>query len=114
MMLRYGRGWDDGCMDVDCDGYGMGVMSILCMWRLSTTCYNLTFHSLSPTYPLLPTPSPPYYQAHKARIMGEHVADYMREMEEDDEENYRKHFSKYLEAEIEADDFEELFEKVLG
>lgn len=49
---------------------------------------------------------------HKDRIMGEHVADYMREMEEDDEENYKKHFSKYLEAEIEADDIEELYEKV--
>lgn len=51
-------------------------------------------------------------ETHKARIMGEHVADYMREMEEDDEENYRKHFAKYLEAEIEADDIEEVMEKV--
>lgn len=49
---------------------------------------------------------------HKARIMGEHVADYMREMEEDDEENYQKHFSKYLAADLEADDLEELYEKV--
>jgi large subunit ribosomal protein L5e len=50
--------------------------------------------------------------AHKAHIMGEHVADYMREMEEDDEENYRKHFAKYLEVDVEADDLEELYEKV--
>jgi large subunit ribosomal protein L5e len=49
---------------------------------------------------------------HKARIMGEHVADYMREMEEDDEENYAKHFAKYIEAGVEADDIEELMEKV--
>jgi len=49
---------------------------------------------------------------HKGRIMGEHIADYMREMEEDDEENYKKHFAKYLENDIEADDLEELFEKV--
>ena len=49
---------------------------------------------------------------HKARIMGEHVADYMREMEEDDEENYQKHFSKYIEQSIDADDLEELYEKV--
>jgi len=49
---------------------------------------------------------------HKDRIMGEHVADYMREMEDDDEENYKKHFAKYLDAEIEADDLEELYEKV--
>mmetsp|Transcript_83880 Transcript_83880/g.164247 ORF Transcript_83880/g.164247 Transcript_83880/m.164247 type:complete len:302 (-) Transcript_83880:78-983(-) len=51
-------------------------------------------------------------EMHKGRIMGEHVADYMREMEEDDEENYHKHFAKYLEAELEADDLEELYEKV--
>lgn len=49
---------------------------------------------------------------HKDRIMGEHVADYMREMEDDDEENYKKHFANYLEADLEADDLEELYEKV--
>jgi len=51
---------------------------------------------------------------HKARIMGEHVADYMREMEEDDEDNYKKHFAMYLEADLEADGLEELYEKVHG
>jgi large subunit ribosomal protein L5e len=49
---------------------------------------------------------------HKARIMGEHVADYMREMEEDDEENFKRHFSHYLEDSVAADDLEELYEKV--
>jgi len=46
-------------------------------------------------------------EVHKGRIMGEHVADYMREMEEDDEENYAKYFAKYVEAEIDADDIED-------
>lgn len=49
---------------------------------------------------------------HKARIMGEHVADYMREMEEDDEENYNKHFKSYIDQDLSADDLEELYEKV--
>eukprot|EP00607_Mallomonas_marina_P010755 CAMPEP_0182421828 /NCGR_PEP_ID=MMETSP1167-20130531/7341_1 /TAXON_ID=2988 /ORGANISM="Mallomonas Sp, Strain CCMP3275" /LENGTH=315 /DNA_ID=CAMNT_0024599347 /DNA_START=27 /DNA_END=974 /DNA_ORIENTATION=- len=49
---------------------------------------------------------------HKERIMGGHVGDYMREMEEDDEENYKKHFAKYIEHGHEADDLEELYEKV--
>jgi len=49
---------------------------------------------------------------HKARIMGEHVADYMREMEEDDEENFKRHFAKYLEDGVAADELEELYEKV--
>jgi len=50
--------------------------------------------------------------AHKQRIFGEHVADYMREMEEDDEENYNKHFASYVAADLSADDLEELYEKV--
>jgi len=49
---------------------------------------------------------------HKGRIFGEHVAEYMREMEEDDEENYKKHFASYIEEDISADDLEELYEKV--
>lgn len=49
---------------------------------------------------------------HKARIMGEHIADYMREMEEDDEENFKRHFSRYLEDGVAADDMEELYEKI--
>jgi len=46
-------------------------------------------------------------EVHKARIMGEHVSDYMSEMLEDDEENYKKHFSRYIEEGIEPDDLEE-------
>ena len=51
-------------------------------------------------------------ETHRARIFGEHVADYMREMEEDDEENYKKHFAAYVEEDLEADDLEDLYEKV--
>ena len=51
-------------------------------------------------------------EMHKGRIFGEHIADYMREMEEDDEENYKKFFAGYVDNDIEADDLEELFEKV--
>ena len=48
----------------------------------------------------------------KGHIMGEHVADYMREMEEDDEENYNKHFAAYIADDQGADDLEEMYEKV--
>lgn len=48
---------------------------------------------------------------HRDRIFGEHVAEYMREMQEDDEENYKMHFAKYLADGIEADDIEEMYEK---
>ena len=51
-------------------------------------------------------------EVHKQRIFAEHIADFMREMEEDDEEHYKRHFAKYIELDIGADDLEELFEKV--
>lgn len=51
-------------------------------------------------------------EVHKGRIMGEHVADYMREMQEDDEENYAKHFAKYVEADLDADDLEDRYTQV--
>lgn len=51
-------------------------------------------------------------EVHKGHIFGEHVADYMKEMEEDDEDNFKKHFAAYIAADIEADDLEELYEKV--
>lgn len=51
-------------------------------------------------------------EVHKQRIMGEHIADHMRDLLEDDEEQYKKHFALYIENDIEADDIEELFTKV--
>jgi large subunit ribosomal protein L5e len=51
-------------------------------------------------------------EMHKGHIMGEHIADYMREMEDDDEENYAKHFAKYVENGISADDLETKLEEV--
>jgi len=49
---------------------------------------------------------------HRARIFGEHVADYMRKLEKEDEEAYTRQFGSYQKAGIEADDLEELYEKV--
>jgi len=51
-------------------------------------------------------------EVHKARIFGEHIADHMRELEEDDEEMYKKHFANYIDAGVEADEVEGLYEKV--
>ncbi|KAI9351123.1 hypothetical protein DFJ73DRAFT_831686 [Zopfochytrium polystomum] len=44
-------------------------------------------------------------------IVGGHVADYMRELEEDDEEVYKRQFAKYLENDIDADKIEEMYEE---
>jgi large subunit ribosomal protein L5e len=44
-------------------------------------------------------------------IFGEHVANYMRELQENDEAEYKSHFSKYIEAGVSADDMEEMYKK---
>jgi len=51
-------------------------------------------------------------EAHKERIFGGHVRDYMETMEADDPDKYKDHFSKFIEADISADDLEDLYEKV--
>ena len=43
-------------------------------------------------------------------IFGGHVADYMRELEDDDEDSFKRQFARYIEKEIEADSLEELYE----
>ena len=40
---------------------------------------------------------------HRKHIFGEHVADYMRLLQDEDEEAYKRQFSKYIKEGIEAD-----------
>lgn len=40
---------------------------------------------------------------HRKHIFGGHVADYMRQLQEEDEESYQKQFSKYIKLGITAD-----------
>jgi len=51
-------------------------------------------------------------EEHKERIFGGHVSAYMESMEQDDPDKYNKHFAKFIEAGIGADDLEELYGKV--
>lgn len=48
-------------------------------------------------------------EMHKKYIFGEHVSDYMTELEEADSSMFAKQFSKYIELEIGADDVVELY-----
>ncbi|XP_046805751.1 60S ribosomal protein L5-like, partial [Lucilia cuprina] len=48
---------------------------------------------------------------HRAHIFGQHVADYMRTLEEDDEESFKRQFSRYIKLGIRADDLEEIYKK---
>lgn len=48
-------------------------------------------------------------EVHRAHIFGQHVADYMRTLEEEDEDAYKRQFSKYIGLGIKADDIETIY-----
>merc|ERR1711934_158920 len=51
-------------------------------------------------------------EAHRERIFGGHVRDYMESMRADDPDKYKDHFAKFIAAGISADDLEGLYTKV--
>jgi len=51
-------------------------------------------------------------EAHRERIFGGHVRDYMESMQADDPDKYKDHFAKFIAAGIEADGLEDLYGKV--
>ncbi|VEL26210.1 unnamed protein product [Protopolystoma xenopodis] len=50
-------------------------------------------------------------EEHRARIMGQHVANYMRSLKEEDEEAYNRQFSQYIKASLGPDDIESMYVK---
>jgi len=48
-------------------------------------------------------------EAHKAKIFGEHVKEYMESMQEEDPTKYEAHFSKFIAASIDADGMEDMY-----
>jgi len=55
-----------------------------------------------------------HYDAEKCKhyIFGGHVGDYMTKLQEDDEDKYQKHFSRYISKKIDAEGLEALYTKV--
>ena len=49
---------------------------------------------------------------HRAHIFGGHVADYMRHLIEEDEDAYKKQFSRYIKNGVTADGMEDMYKKV--
>ncbi|RXG51140.1 60S ribosomal protein L5 [Armadillidium vulgare] len=47
----------------------------------------------------------------RGHIFGQHVANYMKELMEDDEEAYKKQFSQYIKHGITADELEDMYKK---
>lgn len=50
-------------------------------------------------------------EVHRNHIFGQHVAQYMRTLKEEDEDAYKKQFSRYVKEGINADNVEELYKK---
>jgi len=50
-------------------------------------------------------------EVHRSHIFGQHVADYMRTLEEEDQEAFKRQFSRYIALGIRADDLEEVYKK---
>jgi len=48
---------------------------------------------------------------HKKHIFGGHVAEYMDSLSEENEEAFKKHFSKYIEAGVDSENMEEMYSK---
>jgi len=48
---------------------------------------------------------------HRGHIFGSHVADYMRHLIEEDEDAYKRQFSRYIKAGITADSMEDMYKK---
>jgi len=53
-------------------------------------------------------------EAHKERIFGGHVKDYMESMKEEDPTKYEAHFSKYIENDIDPDGVEDMYTEAHG
>merc|ERR1712013_791326 len=48
---------------------------------------------------------------HRAHIFGQHVTDYMRNLSEEDEEAYKKQFSRYIKLGVTPDSIEGMYTK---
>lgn len=50
-------------------------------------------------------------EVHRNHIFGQHVAQYMRTLQEEDDEAYKRQFSRYIKEGINADNIEDLYKK---
>jgi len=50
-------------------------------------------------------------ETHKNKIFGQHVAQYMKDLKEEDQTQFERQFSRYIKAGVHADGMEEMYEK---
>merc|ERR1712137_41140 len=48
---------------------------------------------------------------HRAHIFGQHVADYMKSLQEEDEEAFKRQFSRFIKLGVTADSVEDMYKK---
>lgn len=53
-------------------------------------------------------------EAHKDRILGNHVKEYMEMMQEEDPTKYEAHFAKFIENDIDAEKMEDMYTEAHG
>jgi len=53
-------------------------------------------------------------EAHKSRILGNHVSEYMEMLQEEDPTRYEAQFAKFIENDMEADGLEDLYKEAAG
>jgi len=49
-------------------------------------------------------------EAHRGRIFGKHVADYMKSLNDEDEESYKRQFGQYIKLGLAADGIEKMYQ----
>ena len=73
------------------------------MWTLCKK-YNIFQHFSVKRFPGYDGETQEYSaDIHRKHIFGQHVADYMRLLQDEDEEAYKRQFSKYIKEGIDAD-----------
>jgi len=50
-------------------------------------------------------------ETHRNHIFGQHVAEYMRKLQEEDEDSYKRQFSQYIKNGLNPDNVEEMYKK---
>eukprot|EP00450_Noctiluca_scintillans_P007135 CAMPEP_0194488484 /NCGR_PEP_ID=MMETSP0253-20130528/8391_1 /TAXON_ID=2966 /ORGANISM="Noctiluca scintillans" /LENGTH=313 /DNA_ID=CAMNT_0039328859 /DNA_START=46 /DNA_END=987 /DNA_ORIENTATION=- len=53
-------------------------------------------------------------EAHKSRILGNHLSEYMEMLQEEDPTRYEAQFAKFIENDMEADGLEDLYKEAAG
>merc|ERR1712207_128052 len=84
---------------------------MLCRPRLARP-HTSSMRSMRTAAPSAPSSKEYDADMHRERIFGGHVGEYMEYLEEEDNQKYQQQFATYINAGLEADGLEDLYESV--